>query len=346
MSERLRVAIVGGSGYVGGELLRLLLGHPNIEVTAVTSERFAGTFVRQIHPHLRGRTLLKFVSQEELETYDVLFLCTPHGTSQRDIDRYDQMAGRIIDLSADFRLSDAAAYEQWYVHAHLRPELLSSFVYGIPELHRERMRSAKKVSSAGCNATATILALHPLVSVGLIDPERVTVEVKVGSSEAGAKATASSHYSERANVVRSFKPTGHRHTAEIEQELGLKDVAFSATSIGLVRGVLATCHAYLKDETSLRDLLKAYRQVYADSPFVRLVTERTGNYRYPEPKLLWGTNYCDIGLELDERSGRVVVISAIDNLVKGAAGQAIQALNIMHGYDETLGLEFAGMHPI
>lgn len=346
MSAPLRVAIVGGSGYVGGELLRLLLDHPHVEVAAVTSERFAGTFIRQVHPHLRGRTLLKFVSQDALEPCDVLFLCTPHGTSQREIDRYASIAERIIDLSADFRLNDADAYAQWYGHAHVRPELLGEFVYGIPELHRAQMRAATRVSSAGCNATATILALYPLVSAGLIDPVRITVEVKVGSSESGNKAGPSSHYSERAHVVRSFKPTGHRHTAEIEQELGVENVAFSATSIDLVRGVLATCHAQLLHDVSQRDLLKAYRQAYADSPFVRLVTERTGNYRYPEPKLLWGTNYCDIGLEIDERTNRVVVISAIDNLVKGAAGQAVQALNIMHGYDETEGLRFAGMHPI
>lgn len=340
----MRIAIIGGSGYVGGELIRLLLEHPRVEIAAVTSERFAGRFVRQIHPHLRGRTMLKFTSQEALETYDVLFVCTPHGTCMREIDRYAKLAHRIIDLSADFRLNDPKRYEAWYGSKHERPELLNGFVYGIPELHREQMRSATRVSSAGCNATATILALRPLIEAGLVS-DRVFVEVKVGSSESGNAPGASSHYSERANVVRSFKPTGHRHTAEIEQELGI-DVSFSATSIDLVRGVLATCHVPLNESIEERELLKLYRKTYADSPFIRLVTERTGNYRYPEPKLLWGTNYCDIGLEKDEHSNRVVVISAIDNLVKGAAGQAIQALNIMHGYEETLGLEFSGMHPI
>lgn len=342
----MRAAIIGGSGYVGGELLRILLDHPHVEVEAVTSERSAGTFVRQTHPHLRGRTLLKFTKPDELATYDVLFVCTPHGTSMREIDHYRTIAPQIIDLSADFRLNDPAAYEEWYGSAHEKPELLKEFVYGIPELHRDEMRETRLVSSAGCNATATILALHPLIRENLIDPKRIIVEVKVGSSESGNKAGSSSHYSERANVVRSFKPTGHRHTVEIEQELPGTNVSFSATSINLVRGVLATCHVELRKPIPHVELLKLYRKTYAESPFVRIITDRSGNYRYPEPKLLWGTNYCDIGLEIDERSNRLVVISAIDNLVKGAAGQAIQALNIMNGYDETTGLGFSGMHPI
>jgi N-acetyl-gamma-glutamyl-phosphate/LysW-gamma-L-alpha-aminoadipyl-6-phosphate reductase len=351
MAERIRVSIVGASGYVGGELLRLLLDHPYIEVGQVTSERNAGAFVHFTHPNLRGRSKLQFVSAAELEACDLLFLGLPHGGAMGRIEEFVGLAPRIVDLSADFRLRTSSDYDRWYGKAHANPAWLAKFVYGLPELHREELKNAAYVSGVGCNATATTLAIWPLLKQGLIDAERgVICEVKVGSSEGGNKSGDATHHPERSGVMRSFAPTGHRHSAEILQAARLAgvetNVHLSATAVDNVRGVLATAHLFVKPGVTEKDLWRAYRQVYRDEPFVRLVKEKTGIYRYPEPKILVGSNYADVGFELDEQSGRVVAICAIDNLMKGAAGTALQCANLMHGWDETTGLTFPGLHPI
>jgi N-acetyl-gamma-glutamyl-phosphate/LysW-gamma-L-alpha-aminoadipyl-6-phosphate reductase len=351
MTERIRASIVGASGYVGGELLRLLLDHPHIEVGQVTSERNAGAFVHFTHPNLRGRTKLQFVSAADLEACDLLFLGLPHGGAMGRIEEFAALAPRIVDLSADFRLRDGADYDRWYGKAHATPEWLAKFVYGLPELHRAELKAANYVSGVGCNATATNLAIWPLLKQGLMDAERgVICEVKVGSSEGGNKSGDSTHHPERSGVMRSFAPTGHRHTAEILQAARLAGVEtsvhLSATAVDNVRGVLATAHLFVKPGVAEKDLWKAYRQTYRDEPFVRLVKEKTGIYRYPEPKILSGSNYADVGFEMDEQSGRVVAICAIDNLMKGAAGSALQCANLMYGWDETEGLTFPGLHPI
>lgn len=338
-------SIVGGSGYTGGELLRLLLGHPEVAVRQVTSERFAGKFVHKVHPNLRKATTLKFSALDELQAADVLFLALPHGRAMADIERFRGLAPALVDLSGDFRLDDPGAYSKWYGHEHTRPELLGEFVYGIPEVNRERLAGARLATGAGCNATATILALLPLYRRGLV--ERAVVEVKAGSSEAGNAASDASHHPERSGAVRSYKPTGHRHVAEMLQVLGADaPIHFSATSIEMVRGILATAHVFLSDRITEKDVWKLYREAYGDERFVRIVKERSGIYRYPEPKLLAGTNYCDIGFELDPDADRLVVISAIDNLMKGAAGQAVQSFNIMYGFAEDTALTFTGLHPI
>ncbi len=341
----LRVSIVGGSGYSGGELLRLLLFHPEVEIAQVTSERLAGRFVHTVHPNLRGLTRLKFSAIAELEACEVLFLCLPHGSASERIETFNGLAPRMVDLSADFRLTDAALYETWYHKPHPRPELLETFAYGIPEVNRDAIRGATHVAAAGCNATATILALRPFVRRGLVS--QAVVEVKAGSSEGGNSASDTSHHPERSGVVRSYKPTGHRHVAEMIQVLGDDvPVHFSATSIEMVRGILATCHLFLTEDISEKDVWKILRADYADEPFVRIVKERSGIYRYPEPKIIAGSNYCDIGFERDPHAQRLVVVSAIDNLMKGAAGQAVQAFNLMHGFDETTALGFPGLHPV
>lgn len=339
------VSIVGGSGYTGGELLRLLLGHPGVTVRQVTSERFAGKLVHRVHPNLRKATTLRFSALEELARADVLFLALPHGRAMAQIDRFRELAPTLIDLSADFRLDEPDAYRRWYGHDHARPELMGEFVYGIPELNRERLATARLATGAGCNATATILALRPLFRRGLV--ERAVVEVKAGSSEAGNAASDASHHPERSGAVRSYKPTGHRHVAEMHQVLGLEaPIHFSATSIEMVRGILATAHVFLAERISEKDVWKMYREDYGSERFIRIVKERSGIYRYPEPKLLAGTNYCDIGFELDAHAERLVVISAIDNLMKGAAGQALQCFNIMQGFAEDTALAFTGLHPV
>lgn len=347
----MRASVVGGSGYTGGELLRLLLGHPHVEIGQATSERRAGKRITGVHPNLRKRTNLAFSAMDDLETCDVLFLALPHGESSERIERFWGLAPLIVDLSADFRLRNAADYPRWYGHEHPRPELLSDFVYGIPELHREEMQTATRISSAGCLATPTILGLAPLFREGLVDLERpVVVEVKTGSSGSGAEEGPASHHPERSGAMRSFKPTGHRHTAEVEQELTQEGcrptVYFSATAIEAVRGVLSTSHVFLNRTLTERDLWQVYRRAYGQELFIRLVKESAGIYRYPEPKILTGSNYCDIGFELDSQGDRVVVMAAVDNLMKGAAGQAVQAMNVHCGFAEESGLEFAGLHPV
>jgi N-acetyl-gamma-glutamyl-phosphate/LysW-gamma-L-alpha-aminoadipyl-6-phosphate reductase len=250
----------------------------------------------------------------------------------------------MIDLSADFRLKDAAAYSKWYGLDHAQPNRLAEFVYGNVELHREEMKQARYISGAGCNATATILPLWPLFKQGVVDTSRpVIAEAKCGSSEGGNSASEASHHPERSGCVRSYKPTGHRHIAEMEQELG-QQIHFSATSIEMVRGILTTAHLFVAEGTTEKDIWQTYRRVYGQEPFIRIVKEKQGIYRFPEPKILVGTNYCDIGFEL--AGTRLVVISAIDNLMKGAAGQAVHAMNVMCGFEETDGLGFAGLHPV
>ncbi len=341
------VSILGGSGYGGGELLRLLLSHPHVEVKQVTSRSHLGEYVYQVHPNLRKQTQLKFCDPAALEPVDVLFLAQPHGQAQHHIEEYVKIGSKIIDLAADFRLRDPAFYEQWYGEKHAAPEWLSKFVYGLPELHRADLASANYVSGVGCNATASNLALLPLVKADLLDKSfPVFIEIKVGSSESGAEGNAGSHHAERANVIRTFSAFGHRHTAEVIQEMCVEQVSLTMTAVDLVRGVLATAHAKVKPGVATKDLWKAYRAVANENPFVRIVKEQRGIYRVPEPKILSGSNYADLGFELDESNGFVLSMCAIDNLMKGAAGTAVQCLNLMLGWAETTGLEFTGLHPI
>ncbi len=343
--SRLKVAVVGASGYAGGEFLRLALGHPQLEVTQVTSERQAGQPVHLIHPNLRGRCELRFRTKHDLEAADLLVLALPHGEAAVAWDEFSALSPRILDLSADFRIADRALYERYYP-PHPRPELLGSFVYANPELHRERLRGATRLAAAGCVATSLILALHPLLRAGLLLPGNITATSLVGSSAAGASPSEGSHHPEREGSLRVYKATAHRHHAELVQELpGGGRVHLTAISTPRVRGILSTAQAFLMDGLSERDVWGAYREAYREEPFVRLVKGSRGIYRLPDPRILDGSNFCDIGFELDPDSGRLVVVSALDNLVKGTAGHALQALNAAMGWPETLGLEFTGLHP-
>lgn len=338
-----KCSIVGGSGYTGGELLRLLLGHSHAEVLAVSSRSLAGQPIHRVHPNLRKRTELLFTVPQEIPASDVIFLCLPHGQAAGEIERWLNLAPLVIDLSADFRLRDPAAYRRWYENDHPSAGRLARAVYGLPELSREKLRGARLVSGVGCNATAMNLALLPLARAGLI--ERAICDIKVGSSESGAEATEGSHHPERSGAVRSYAPVGHRHAGEVEQELGAFTLDVSITAIEMVRGVLCTAHVIPNRRVEMKELWKLYRAAYANEPFVRLVSERTGLHRLPDPKILAGTNFADVGFDLDERTGRIVAISAIDNLMKGAAGSAVQCMNLTLGLDETAGLGFAGLHP-
>ncbi|WP_254839450.1 N-acetyl-gamma-glutamyl-phosphate reductase [Natronomonas marina] len=337
-------SVVGASGFTGGELLRLLESHPEFEVVQATSRSYENKTVGSVHPNLRGMGL-RFSDPGDLESVDVLFACTPHGVSMEHIDAYREAADTVVDLSADFRLDSEAQYEEYY-DGHDRPELLADAEYALPELNRENLRGADIVASGGCNATAAILGLKPLFDDGILGgDERIVVDVKVGSSEGGAGGGEASSHPERSGVVRPYAPTGHRHEAEIEQFLGTS-VSFTAHAVDMTRGASATCHVYPDSPVSKGDLWGAFRESYEDEPFVRLVAGGSGVYRYPEPKAVAGSNYAEVGFELDPGNRRVVVFSAIDNMMKGSAGQAVHAANVALGFEETAGLEFTGLHPV
>ncbi len=338
------IGIVGGSGYTGGELLRYLLNHGRAQVTQITSRENAGQFVHAVHPHLRGATELRFIHPDALDTCDVLLLCLPHGVASRDIERYAAIAPRIIDLSADFRLKDTANYQTYYGQPHAAADWLDRFVYGLPELNRDALREATYASGVGCNATAVNLALWPLVRAGLL--ARANAELKVGSSERGAEHSAASHHPIRSGAVRAYKATGHRHHAEVRQQLGDLPIRFAVTAIEMVRGVHLTAHVDLTRQVSEKEVWAVYRGAYQGEPFVRIVAAKTGMYRLPEPRLVAGTNLCDIGFELDAGDPtHLVVVAALDNLGKGAAGSAIQCLNLMHDFDECDGLRSYAVYP-
>lgn len=339
----LTASIVGGSGYTGGELLRLLRGHPAAEVGQVSSRPLAGQPLHCAHPNLRGHVDRLFCVPEEIGACDVLFLCMPHGRSGAEIQRWRALAPLVIDLSADFRLRDPGSYQAWYGSAHPAPAALSEAVYGLPEVSRARLPGATLVSGVGCNATAMTLALLPLARAGLI--RRAIADLKVGSSEAGAEPSAGSHHPVRARAARTYSPAGHRHLAEVVQSLGEIDLDATLTAVDMVRGVLCTAHVEPTRPVEIKELWKLYRAAYATEPFVRLVAERSGANRFPDPRVLVGTNHADVGFAVDERSGRIIALCAIDNLVKGAAGSAIQSMNIALGLPETEGLTFPGLHP-
>ena len=344
----MKAGVIGAAGYAGGELLRLLLDHPKVDEIVAGSESLAGKPVTAAHPNLRKRTSLSFVHYEDVGKCDVLFLSLPNGAHRAH--EFEDRGAMLIDLSSDHRLRDPVAYDRWYGSPHPRPAVLERWTYGIPELHRKEIRTATRITGAGCNATASILALFPLFRAGVVDRRRpIVVECKVGSSEGGREPSEDSHHPERSGVVRSFRPVGHRHTAEIEQELRLGGdiprVDLSVTSVELVRGVLATAHVYISAALDEKALWKIYRDAYSAEPFIRIVKERSGIWRNPEPKLLAGTNFADVGFALDPRGERVVALCAIDNLVKGAAGNGVQAMNVALGIDEQAGLSFVGLHP-
>jgi LysW-gamma-L-alpha-aminoadipyl-6-phosphate/LysW-L-glutamyl-5-phosphate reductase len=341
----MKVAIVGGSGYVGGELLRLLLRHPEVDVVQVTSDSMAGRPVGRAHPNLRKATSLTFAPHGELKPADVTFVATPHGESMARMPGLLTTNQFVVDLTADFRLKDPARYAEFYPTAHAHPELLSESVYGLPELHRTALKSARLIAVPGCIATASILALKPLVDHGGLDARPVVIDAKSGSSASGQDTGPAGRHAERSGVMRAYAPAGHRHTAEIEQETGVR-VALSCHAVEAVRGVLATVHAFLARPLDDKELWRTYRAAYADEPFVRIVHESDGIHRVPEPKILAGTNFCDVGFASDPRAERVVALAALDNLMKGAAGNAVQCFNLRAGIPETTGLDFLGLHPI
>ncbi len=350
----LRIGIIGGSGYVGSELLRLLLLHPQVEVTMVTSRQSAGEFVFNAHPNLRGLTQLKFVPLDIAELQkncDLIFTATPHGGSVNLVPKLLEGGLKVIDMSADFRLKNPSDYETYYGWKHAHPEMLKEAVYGLPELHREEIKKAKLVACPGCEATAAILGLAPIAKAGLVDKDKIVVDLKVGSSGGGSKPSPASHHPERSNGVRPYKVVGHRHIAEIEQELDALSsepvkISFTPHAVNIVRGILATIHTFPKQKLENKDLWRAFRGMYGNEPFIRLVKYQKGPYQLPDPKVTMGTNYCDVGFEIDEHANRLLIFSALDNMCKGASGQGVQCMNILMGFDETTALKSTGFHPM
>ncbi len=350
----MKIGIIGGTGYVGGELLRLLLLHPQAEVTMVTSRQSVGEYVFNVHPNLRGLTQLKFVPQDIAELQkncDLVFTATPHGGSVNLVPKFLEAGLKVIDMSADFRLKNPDDYDKWYGWKHANPQLLKEAAYGLPELHRQEIKSARLVGCPGCMATAAILPLAPVIKADLVEKNRIVVDVKIGSSGAGSKPTIASHHPERFGGVRPYKVTGHRHLAEVKQELNNLTsepvtISFTPHAVNMVRGILSTIHVFRKAPLTNKDVWKTLRSQYEGEPFIRFVKYQKGPYQLPDPKFTIGTNFCDIGFELDPHANRLLLFSAIDNMVKGASGQGVQCLNIMMDIDENIGLKSTGFHPL
>ncbi|OHE22749.1 MAG: N-acetyl-gamma-glutamyl-phosphate reductase [Syntrophobacterales bacterium RBG_19FT_COMBO_59_10] len=343
-----RVGIYGGSGYTGQELLRLLVGHPEVTVVAATSRRFAGVPVAEVYPVFSGLTDLVYTdaSPEEVAgKADFIFLALPHGVSMEFAPVFIRAGRKVVDLSADFRLRDAALYEAWYGR-HTSPETLGEAVYGLPELYRDQIRKTCLVANPGCYPTSIILGLAPLLNSRWIDPSSIIADSKSGVSGAGREPQIGSLYCEVAGGFKAYKVGGHRHTPEIEQELSLlaeKDLRISFTPhlLPVKRGILSTIYATLAREATVQEATDLYREFYRDESFVRIC--RSG--QFPNLSSVVGSNYCDIGVTVDKRTGRIVVVAAIDNLIKGASGQAIQNMNIMSGFREETGLPRVALFP-
>nr|AGS49853.1 N-acetyl-gamma-glutamyl-phosphate reductase [uncultured bacterium esnapd17] len=339
----MKAAVLGAAGYVGGELVRLLLQHPGFDLVQVTSSRLAGKPIWMAHPNLRHVRELTFTSPTELDSVDVLFAALPRGEAAQRLDELGRAARMVVDLGPDFRLHDDERIAAVYGPAPGRAEVARTFVSGLPELHRAALRDATRISVPGCMATAAILALHPLTAAGLVEGD-VLVDARTGSSGSGGQPTPASHHAERSGAMRVYQPVGHRHEPEIEQACGVR-ARMTVTAVPRVRGVQVIVHARARQPVRRAELWQVFREAYGQEPFVRLVAQRTGVHRQPDPSFLSGTNFCDIGVDADADGRRVVVVAALDNLVKGAAGGAVQSVNVATGRPESEGLEFSGLHP-
>ncbi|GIW66004.1 MAG: N-acetyl-gamma-glutamyl-phosphate reductase [Candidatus Parcubacteria bacterium] len=343
----IKVSIIGGSGYAGGELLRLLINHPYVEINQITSKNYIGKDITIVHPNLRGKIKKNFCSLDELKECDIIFVALPNLESMKYINKISKLAKYIIDLGSDFRMKNLYLFKKYYQENHLAEDWLKKFIYAVPEINRNEIKRSNYLSCPGCEAISLILPLYPLVKEGLINKNtKIIADVKIGSSAGGSKPSLSSHHPERNNVVRTYKVVNHRHEAEIKDFLNI-DVEITATAIELVRGILSTIHILeINKKITEKDLWQIYLKYYKNESFIRIIKQKEGLYRLPEPKIILGTNYCDIGFEINEETQRIVILSAIDNLVKGTAGQAIQCMNIILDLPENTGLDFIPLHPI
>lgn len=349
-SIKIKAGILGASGYTGAEAIRLLLRHPNVELTILTADRKAGQSVEEVYPHLGGYDLPDMISVDEADwsKVDVVFCGLPHGTTQEIIATLPASV-KVVDLSADFRLRDADTYAEWYGHKHMAMDLQKGAVYGLSELNREDIKTARLVACPGCYPTATLLALVPLVSAGLIDPQDLVIDAKSGLTGAGRGLKQNTLFSEAGEGLSPYSVAKHRHAPEIEQEVakaaGLDAaqtrVNFIPHLVPMSRGELVTCHVKLAAGKTVADLRAEFAKIYADEPFVRLL----GEGGIPQTQMVRGSNNCVLNVFEDRIPGRATVIATIDNLVKGSSGQAIQNMNLMFGLEETLGLEQVALFP-
>lgn len=343
----IKVGVLGGTGYAGIEVVRLLTKHPEAEIKYIVSHTFAGQKISDVYPSLRG---ICDVECSELDTdraaeCDVVFTALPHGASKEVIPKLYEKGLKIIDLSGDFRYNDPEVYEKWYGMPHDCPELLEKSVYGLCELHRDEIKKHSLVGNPGCYTTCSILGLAPLLANGLVDTKNIIIDAKSGVTGAGRSLALPNMFCECTETMKAYKVATHRHTSEIEQELSLlagEEIMLSFTPhlAPMKRGILATCYANLKELKTDEELVNIYNEFYKGEQFVRIYEAGT----LPEVKHITGSNYAAIGLVVDKRLGRVVVVSCIDNLVKGAAGQAIQNMNLICGLPEETGLSDAGYY--
>jgi N-acetyl-gamma-glutamyl-phosphate reductase len=337
----MKVGIINVTGYTGVELARLLHQHPEVELASVTGRSAAGQGLSQVFPHLAG---INLTIKDKLGDVGLVFSAMPHKESAKEVIPLLDKGVKVVDISADFRLKDASEYQRWYGFSHPAPQLLKDAAYGLPELHRAEIAQAKLVANPGCYPTGAILALAPAVKAKLIEPD-IVIDSKSGLSGAGRTLNLATHFSEANENVSAYALEGHRHLPEITQELGQLyadkplSVTFVPHLIPMTRGILTTAYASLADKKSLEEIRKLYQDFYKDEPFVRVADSP------PHTKQTWGSNLCLVYPTIDQRTGRLVVISAIDNLVKGAAGQAVQNMNLMLGLPETTGLEALAIYP-
>jgi len=343
-----RVGIIGATGYTGLELVRLLLKHPQVKMTALTAERYVGQPIWKVFPSVMKETdlICQPLEVEPLaQTCDFLFTALPHKAAMDIVPGFIQRGLKVVDLSADFRLTDPTIYEEWY-EPHTAPALLKDAVYGIPELHREAIKKTSLVANPGCYPTSIILALAPVLRNKLVDKRTIIADSKSGVSGAGRSAVLSSLFAEVSENFKAYKVAEHRHTPEIEQELsrlaGEKVViTFTPHLVPMKRGILSTIYASLEKSCSEKEILDLYHNFYAAEKFVRIHPSDL----LPSTADVLGSNYCDIGLRIDKRNNRLILLAAIDNLVKGASGQAVQNMNLMLGFEESLGLDIVPLYP-
>lgn len=347
----LRVAICGGSGYAGGELIRLLSNHPHIRITAITSEKSAGRAVTDLFPHLINYSdvvyePLNLNREELLNKADLFFMALPHATSQEAVDFFFRHKKKVIDLSADYRLRSPEVYEEWYREPHNFHATLKKAVYGLPELYRKKIARASLIANPGCYPTGAILGLYPAVQSKLIETDSIIIDSISGTTGAGRKSDVAFSYCEVNEGCKAYAVAGHRHTPEIEQELSAisgKDIKvdFTPHLAPYDRGILTTIYARLKKKIETEKILDIYKKLYSKEPFIRVLLDG----EFPNVKNVRGTNLCDIGLTVNERTGTLIVITAIDNLMKGASGQAVHNMNIMMGFAEKTALETIALFP-
>ncbi|WP_418791477.1 N-acetyl-gamma-glutamyl-phosphate reductase [Phosphitispora sp. TUW77] len=345
----IKAGIVGGTGYTGAELVRILSRHPEVELIGLTSQTYAGQRFDSVFPSAGGFSEAVLEAQDVrslADRCDVIFTALPHGVSMEVVHEVAAAGKKVVDLGADYRFDDIKTYEKWYKVSHKTPELAAKSVYGLPEINRQLILAADIIGNPGCYPTSVILALAPLLKNGMVKTDTVIADSKSGVSGGGRGLNLAFHYGECNENFKAYNIGGHRHTPEIEQELGKlagesMTISFTPHLVPMTRGILSTVYASLVNPCSTEVLLDMYRDFYSKEFFVRVHPEG----QLPQTKWVSGSNFCDIGLKVDSRTGRVVVVSAIDNLVKGASGQAVQNMNLMFGLDEKTGLDFAPVFP-